>query len=69
MIDQLVEKYSENINENEMIDNRTLNDYKSSSCVLYVVLFVAFFVRNIVISCVFIYFYWYLKKLQLLLLI
>ena len=42
MIDQLVKKCSENIDENEMIYNRTLNDYKSSSCALYIVLFVVF---------------------------
>ena len=42
MIDQLVEKCSENIDENEMIYNMTLDDYKSSSCALYIVLFVIF---------------------------
>ena len=47
-----------------MIYNRNLNDYKSSSCALYIVLFVVFLVANIVISSVFIYFYWYLKKLK-----
>ena len=65
MIDQLVEKCSENIDENEMIYNRTLNDYKSSSCALYIVLFVVFLLTNILIKSVFIYFYWYLKKLQI----
>ena len=65
MIDQLVEKSSENIDENEMIYNRTLNDYKSSYCKLYIVLFVVFLVTNIVISSVFIYFHWYLKKLKI----
>ena len=69
MIDQLVEKCSENIDENEIISNRTLNVYKSSSCALYIVLFVVFLVSNIVISNVFIYFYWYLKKYKFLLLI
>ena len=42
MIDQLVEKCSEKIDENEMIYNRTLNDYKTSSSALYIVLFVVF---------------------------
>ena len=64
MIDQLVEKCSENIDENDMIYNRTLNDYKSSSCALYIVLFVVLLVTNIVISSVFIYFFWYQKNLQ-----
>ena len=58
MIDQLVEKCSENIDENEMNYNRTLNDYKSSSCTLYIVLFVVFLVTSIVISSIYIYFYW-----------
>ena len=54
MIDQLVEKCSENIDENEVIYNRTLNNYKISSCELYIVLFVVILVKNIVISSVFI---------------
>ena len=65
MIDQLVEKCSENIDENEMIYNRTFNDYKSSSCALCIVLFVVFLVTNIFISSAFIYFNWYLEKLQI----
>ena len=58
MIDQLVEKCSENIDENEMIYNRTLNDFKSSSCTFTIVLFVVFLVTSIVISSIYIYFYW-----------
>ena len=69
VIDQLAEKCSENIDENEIIYNMTFNDYKSSSCALYIVLFVLFLVTSIVISSVFIYFYWYLKKHTFLLLI
>ena len=65
MIDQFVEKGSENIVENEMIYSWTFNDYKSSSCALYIVLFVVFLVIYIVFSSVFIYFYWYLKKVQI----
>ena len=63
MTGQSVEKCGENIDENEMIDNRTFNDYKSSPCALYIVLLVVFLVTNIVISSVFVYFYWYLKKI------
>ena len=48
-----------------MIYNKTLSDYKSSSWTLYIALFVVFLVTNTVISSVFIYFYWYLKKLQI----
>ena len=52
MIDQLVEKCSGNVDENEMIDNGTLNeiplnDYKKvGHCRLYIVLFVEFLVTR-----------------------
>ena len=55
MIDQLVEKCSENIDENKMIYDRTLNDYKSSSCELYIIIFVVFLVTNIVLLPVFLF--------------
>ena len=49
-----------------MIYNETLNvslsDYKCGSCTLYIVLFVVFLVTSVIISAVFIYFHWYLKK-------
>ena len=69
IIDKLVEECSENINGNEMLYNETLdviplNVYKKvcSSCMAYIVLFVAFLITSICICCVFIYFYCYLKK-------
>ena len=65
MIAHLVGKCNENIDKNKMIYNRTLNDYKSSSCELYIAVFVLFLVTSIAISSDFIYFYWYLKKLQI----
>ena len=39
LIDKLVQKYSENIDGNEMIYNRTLNGYKKvcGSCTIYIV--------------------------------
>ena len=43
--------------------NVSLNDYKCNFCTLYIVLFVIFLVTSIVISAVFIYFYWYSKKI------
>ena len=70
----LVEEWSKNTDENEMIYNGTLNtisldaitlnDYKKvcSSCTLYMVLFAVFLVTSTVISTVFTYFYWYSKK-------
>ena len=69
MRDKLVEECSENINEkelysNKMIYNSTFNYYEKicSSCTLYIVLFVIFFIRSISISSVFIYFHWYLRR-------
>ena len=58
LFDKLVEKCSENIDENEMIYNTTLNDYEGlcNSCTIYIVLFVIFFITSITISSAFIYF-------------
>ena len=65
----LVEKCSKNIDENEMIHNETLdaiplNVYENvcSTFTPYIVLFGVFLVISIVISSVFVYFYWYSKK-------
>ena len=69
MIDKLVEEFSENIDGNEMLYNKTLNvipldviplnDYKKvgCSCTIYIVLFAVFFITSMCICCVFIYFY------------
>ena len=74
IIDNLVEECSENINGNEMPYNETLhvislnaiplNVYKKvcNSCMTYMVFFAVFLITSICISCVFIYFCWYLKK-------
>ena len=69
IIDKLVEESNENIDGNEMLYNPTLDIipvkvYKKvcSSCMVYIVLFVVFLITRICICCVFIYFYWYLKK-------
>ena len=64
IIDKLVDECRENIYENETLDVIPLNVYKKvcHSCMLYIVLFVAFLIRSICICCVFIYFYWYFKK-------
>ena len=75
LIDKLLEECSENIDGNRIPHNETLNvipidvislnDYKKvcSSCTIYIVVFAIFFITNICISSVFIYFYWYLKKI------
>ena len=70
MARKLVKECSKNIDENKMICNETLNgitlnDYKKvcGSCILYIVLSAVFLVTTTVISTVFIYFYWYSKKI------
>ena len=69
IIDKLVEEYCENIDGNEILYNETLdviplNVYKKvcSFCMVYIVLFAVFLITSLCICCVFIYFYWYLKK-------
>ena len=61
LIDKLAEEFSENIDENEMIYNATLNDYENGCgpCTIYTVLFVIAFLITIGISSAFIYFHWY----------
>ena len=50
---------------NEILDVIPLNAYKkvSSSCMIYIVLIAVFSVISTFTFCVFIYFYWYLKKI------
>ena len=66
IVDELVEEYSDNIDENEMIYNETVNvslsDYNCNSCTLCIALFVEFLVTSVIISAVFVYFHWYLKE-------
>ena len=63
LIDKLVEESSENIDEKKLHSN-DINDYekKCSSCSVYIVLSVIFFIISVSISSVFIHFHWYLKK-------
>ena len=62
VVDKLVKEFSENIDENKLIYNRTYYENVCNSCTIYVVLLVIFFIISRDISCVFVYFYWYLKK-------
>ena len=69
ILGELVEECNENIDENEMIYNETLNviplnDYQKvcNSCTIYIVLFAIFLVISAIISNFFIYFHWYLRK-------
>ena len=77
LVDKLIEECNENIDDKElhlskMIHNSTLNEYEKicsscescgrSSCIIYMILFVIFFIISINISSVFIYFNWYLKR-------
>ena len=66
LIYELVEECSEDIDGNEMIDNVTLNDYERvcNGCTIYIVLLIIFFVKRISISSAFIYFYRYLKRIN-----
>ena len=68
LIYELVEECSEDIDGNEMIDNVTLNDYERvcNGCTIYIVLLILiiFFVKRISISSAFIYFYRYLKRIN-----
>ena len=63
LTDKLVEGCSENIDGNKIIYNNSWNDYWKicSSCTVYIVLLVIFFIISISISSVFIYFNWYLR--------
>ena len=49
---------------NETLNAIPLNDYKKpcGSCVIYIVLFLIFLKISTIISSVFVYFPWYLKK-------
>ena len=64
LIYKLVEKCSENIDENRMIYNETLNDYKNvhNSCAMYIVLFFIVFLIIIGFSSAYFYFYWHLNR-------
>ena len=64
LIDNLVEKCSEDINENEMVYNATLNDHGKvcKTCTIYMVLLVIAFVIIIVISSAFFLFPLVFKK-------
>ena len=66
LVDKLVEEYKGNIDGIKLIHNNTLNVYKNvrGSCTIYIVLLGVFFIISITISCDFLYFYWYLKKIN-----
>ena len=69
LADISVEECSENINEKELHPNKlsynsTLNHYEKicSSCTIYIVLLIIFFIISITISSALMYFNWYLKR-------
>ena len=75
IIDKLIEECSENIGEKKLHPNElfslTSNDYKNvcwsckrSSCTIYIVLLVTFFIISISINCALVYFNWYFEKGQ-----
>ena len=67
LIDKLFEECSVNIDENETIDNKTLNDYERvfNSCTIYTVLFSIFLIIGIRVISVYFYFHRYLKKVNI----
>ena len=64
LIDKLVEECTEDINEDEIIHNVTLNNHRKvcNSCTLYILLLVNAFLVIIGIGSVYIYSHWYLKR-------
>ena len=67
VIDKLVQECSENIDGNEMLYNETLDIISSSdnrtsdSCIVYIILFFVFLIRNISMT-IYVYFFLYLKN-------
>ena len=68
IIDKLFEECSENIDENKMLYNETLdiisssdNNKTSDSCIVYIVLFSVFFIVNISVT-IYVYLFPYLKN-------
>ena len=62
LVDKLVEECSENIDENKMIYNETLNENVCNSCTVCIALLVIAFLIIIGISGTFVYFHRYLKR-------
>ena len=60
LVDRLVEKCTENIEETRLVKNE--NNHKRSSCILFIVLFSLSFAINVGIGIYFIYSCWYSKK-------
>ena len=67
IVDKVVEECTKIVDEKK-IYNETLNTISSNhslsdcvSCTQYIVLFVVFLVTSVIISGVFLYFYWYSK--------
>ena len=70
MVDKLVEECTEAVKEVKLVKITSTgneNKRKCSSCTLYIVLFLVIFLINIGIGTNSIYFYWYLKKMLLVL--
>ena len=68
IIDKLIEEFSENIDENKMFYNETLditsssnNNKTSDFCIVYIVLFSVFLKMNISMA-IYVYFFLYLKN-------
>ena len=64
LISKLLEECTQNITENEMTHNATLNDHRKlcNSFTICILLLIIFFIISLSISSAFIYLNWYLKK-------
>ena len=66
LVDKLVEECTKIVDGNEMLYNEILNTISSNdycvSCTSYIVFFTVFVVKSLIISDVFVYFYWHSKK-------
>ena len=70
LVDNLVEECNEIVEEVKLAKitlAENENKYKCSSCMLHIALFSILFTINVGIGAYFVYFYWYLKKMLLVL--
>ena len=62
IVNTLIEECTENVEEVKITLAEDKNKHKSSSCTLYIVLFLVIFTANVGIGNYFLCFYFYLKK-------
>ena len=62
IVNKLIKECTENVEEVKITLAEDKNKHKSSSCTLYIVLFLVIFTANVGIGNYFLCFYFYLKK-------